>query len=324
MMSPDSAVPTTPSLAETPSGRSARAAQRRSLVLLVIGALLGITLAGYGLFTAKRSRALAIPPEVLALVNDRPILRSDYVTQVETQFATRFERSTEAQQHQVFEDMLAEELTVQRGLELDLPSFDPAVRSALVAGVELEISADVLAREPSDAELREYYTAHRDRYMSDGVMRLRELVTHDPNSLRREADARDAVAALRSGATPLEVMQRYQLADSMNLLEGGHVDLGDVFEFAAREKLDSKVFAAASRLLAGQVSDPISLPDGWHIVVMFARIPPAQQSYESAADAVWADLRKEELQRVRDANISYLRAKADIRLSAEARALLRQ
>ncbi|MGU7776437.1 hypothetical protein ACV229_40610 [Burkholderia sp. MR1-5-21] len=121
---------------------------RRSLIMLfACGALLGLGLAGYSLFTAKGTRTSAVPPEVMALVNGRPILRSDFVTQVQTQFSVAYAKSTPDQRSRVLDDMIAEELNVQRGVELDLPSFDPDVRAALVAGVEQH----VLAQRPSQA-----------------------------------------------------------------------------------------------------------------------------------------------------------------------------
>jgi len=57
---------------------------RRSMVLLALGALLGLAIAGYGLFTAKGTRSRSVPPEDLALVNNRPILRSDFMAQVQS------------------------------------------------------------------------------------------------------------------------------------------------------------------------------------------------------------------------------------------------
>src|SRR5579863_2954060 len=140
---------------------------RRSMLFFALGALIGLVIAGYGLFTAKGTRSHSVPPEDLALVNNRPILRSDFMTQVQTQFTLPFAQSTPAQRRQVLEDMLAEELQVQRGLEIDLPSFDPDVRSALVAGVELEISADVLAQQPTEAQLRSFYASHLGKYVSE-------------------------------------------------------------------------------------------------------------------------------------------------------------
>jgi parvulin-like peptidyl-prolyl isomerase len=298
---------------------------RRSMAFFALGALTGLVIAGYGLFTAKGTQSHAVPPEDLALVNNRPILRSDFMTQVQTQFTVPFAQSTPAQRRRVLEDMLAEELQVQRGLEIDLPSFDPDVRTAMVAGVELEISADVLAQQPTDQQLRDYYAAHRSKYVSQGQLRLRDLVAKSGGAARTVeqamSDAQQAVAALRA-ATPLEqVMQRYHLVDSGALLDAGHVDTGEVFEFAAKAKLGAGVYAAAATLQGGQVSDPIPQSDGVHVVVMVEHRMPVQEDYAVAANTVWTDFKNDAQTQVRDAEVRYLRSRADILLSSDARAL---
>jgi parvulin-like peptidyl-prolyl isomerase len=287
------------------------------MVFLSLGALLGLAIAGYGLFTAKGTRSHAVPPEDVALVNNRPILRSDFMTQVQAQFATPFAESTPQQRKSVLDDMLAEELEVQRGLEIDLPSFDPDVRTAMVAGVQLEITADVMAQQPTDEQLRRYYEANKGKYVIDGVLRMRDLVAKSGPATTTD----QAVTALRAGM-PLEpIMQRYRLEDSGALMDAGHVDTGEIFEFAAKAKLGPKVYAAAAILRGGQVSDPIGQSDGTHVIVMLEHRMPAQQGYAAAADKVWTDYKIDAQARVREANVRYLRSRADILLSTDARAL---
>jgi parvulin-like peptidyl-prolyl isomerase len=285
---------------------------RRSLILLSIGAVIGIGVAGYGLFTAKGTRVHSVPPEAMALVNQRPILRSDFITQVQTQYSVRFADTTAAQRQKVLDDMIDEELMMQRGLEVDLPSFDPDVRAALVAGVELQLFADVLAQKPDDAQLQAYYAAHRANYIRDGVMQVRDLVVGaDPKS-----DAAAAVAALRHGAALATVMQQFNLADSRRLLDSGRVDTGDVFDFAARARLDPAVFNAARQLASGQVSDPVRAADGLHIVVMVRRVAPVQRGFAEVSNEVWRDVSEDAKRRVRANNLRYLRSKADIQVAA--------
>jgi parvulin-like peptidyl-prolyl isomerase len=204
---------------------------------------------------------------------------------------------------------------MQRGLEIDLPGYDPDVRNALVAGVELEITADVLARQPTPEELHAYYDAHKDRYSSEGVMQLRDLVVktdaaHPAGAAL--ATATQAVAALRRGEALETVTQRFALTDSGRFMEGGHVDAGDLFQFAVRAKTDDATFRATLALKAGEISDPITLADGVHLIVMIKHRFPVAQTFEQAGDRVWADLKKEAQARVVAANIAYLRSRADI------------
>lgn len=299
---------------------------RRSLLLLAAGALIGLAIAGYGLFTAAGTATHSIPPEAIATVNGRLILRTDYVTQVQTQFGVTFKESTHEQRERVLQDMIDEELMVQRGLDADLASYDPEVRQALVNGVELQIFADVLAQQPSDADLKDYYDKHRDRYVRDGIMMVRDLVV--PLEGSRTPDqatqiAHDAIAALRKSKTLDHALvdaslPKFGLVDSRKLLDSGHIDTGNIFDFSAKARLDANVFAAASKLAPGQVSEPIVAMDGnVHVVVMIQRAPPLQRPFSDVGNEVWADLKKDAQQQVRTANLKYLRTKANI-LSAGA------
>jgi parvulin-like peptidyl-prolyl isomerase len=293
---------------------------RRSFTLLAIGALVGLAIAGYGLFTAPGTATRGIPAEAIATVNGRLILRTDFVTQVQTQFGVPFAESTEAQRRRVLDDMIAEELMVQRGLEADLASYDPEVRQALVNGVELQIFADVLARQPTDEQLKDYYEKHKDRYVRDGIMQLRDLMIPTGGGSQQSPEqafpiARKAADALRHGKALDAVMSEFGMRDSRKLLDSGHIDTGDVFDFSARARLDPQVFAVASKLGAGQTSDPVVASDGVHVLVMFKREPPRQRPFSEVGNEVWTDLKKDAQDQVRKGNLKYLAGKADIRIA---------
>ena len=294
------------------------AANRRSLILFACGALIGLAFAGYSLFTAKGTRTGTVPPEAMVLVNGRPILRSDFTTQVQTQFGLPFEQSTPAQRSEVLQEMIAEELGVQPGVEIDLPSFDPDVRAAMTAGVELEVTASVLAQQPTQEQMRQWYAMHKEKYASDASYRLRDFVARPGparDGAKAVADAAQAVAALRSGRSPGQVAKGFGLEDS------GRVDTGTVFDFAARARLEAPVYAAASRLAAGGVSDPVAAADGVHVVVMVEHRASEPQAYEAVADRVWADYKQQAKDQVLRSNVDFLRSRADVQLSDDARLL---
>src|SRR5580658_6387402 len=181
---------------------------RRSFVFMGSGALLGLLMAGYALFTARGTSTLVVPSEDVALVNQQPISRSDYLQQLQTLYGVDLGHSTAGQRRRVLDDMIREELFVQRGKELDVASTDPDVRSALVNAVELEIAENAITSQPSEAALRQFFEAHHDRYVSEGVMRVKDMI-----------NGRD------SGRTK-----------------------GDEFYFAAKIHLGDELFAAARDL----------------------------------------------------------------------------
>lgn len=292
---------------------------RRSFALLGLGAIAGLFIAGWGLFTAKGTLTHNLPPENVARVNQRAIYRSDFVEQTQTQYGVPFERTTLEQRRQVLGDMIDEELLVQRGIAVDLPASDPDVRAALVSGVELQMYADVLARQPTEDELRAYYEQHRDRYLSSGSMQLRDLLLNvgsgRDDALRR---AQAAVVELRRGAVlDDDFVARHGLRDSGRMQQGGKIDLGEVLDFAVEAKLGGPIYALARTMQTGDVSDPIPLADGLHIVVMKQRRTPQALTFEAVSKSVAGDMKREARTKVRSATLGYLRGKADILTTGE-------
>ena len=287
----------------------------RSLLLYAAGATLGLGLAGFALFTAKGTAVKTFPPEDVALVNGRQILRSDFRTQTEVEIGAAFNQTTPAQRRKVLDEMIAEELLVQRGLEVDLAATDPDVRSAMVSGVNLQVDADVLAQQPTEAQLRAFYDAHVEKYSSDGVMRLRDLVMPIGSGTAEAALARGQQASdeLAKGAPLDAVMAKYGLKDS------GGIDLGDNFDFAVKAKLGDDIYKAIAMLQPGQASGPVRRPDGIHVVVMVSRIASVKLDFAKAQDNVWQDYKREARESVEKANLKYLRGRADITLAPEFR-----
>ena len=299
---------------------TSRANVRRSMAMLALGAAVGLLIAGYGLFTARGTRSRSVPAEAVALVNQRPILRSDFMAQAEGQYAKPFAELTQPQRAATLEDMLAEELRMQRGLEIDLPSYDPDVRAALVAGVELEVAADVLAQQPTDEQLRTFYESNRGKYSSEGLVQLRDLVvTEDATRDHKEAlaAASRAIAALRGGTALANVIQQYRLKDSGRLMNGGKVDVEDIFEFALQAKFSPKLYEALKPLNAGEVSEPVEDSDGVHVIYVAARRRPLAQGFDAAKNAVWSDYKAALQARVNRGNLEYLRNRADILIAPD-------
>ncbi len=297
-------------------GSASEVNPRRSLILFAIGASLGLMIAGFGLFTAAGTKISGVPPEDVALINSRHILRSDFITQVQIETALPFDKTTRDQRQKVLNEMIDEELLVQRGLEVDLAASDPDVRMAEVNGVQLQVDADVLAQQPSDQQLETYYNAHKDKYAAEGIMALRDLVIKpDDNTTADQAKdkALKAAAAYRKGDTGDDVAATYSLKDS------GKLDRGDLFDFAVRIKLSPGLYAAAAKLSNHQASDVIEENGEFHVLLMDKRQAPPERSFADARDAVLQDFKKDEQTRVENANLSYLKSKADIQLSPEFR-----
>ena len=281
---------------------------RRSFTLMAAGALTGLILAGYALFTARGTSTLVVPPEDVALVNQQPISRSDFQQQLQILYSVDNAHSTAEQRTKVLNDMIREELFVQRAKELDVASFDPEVRSAMVASVELEIAADAITAQPTEAQLRAYYVAHRERYASEGTMAVRDYVF----STVQAADSARAAALLTSSAIAPEQWSLWHAADSGKVV-------GTEFYFAVKLHLGDTLYEAARQLSDGGTSAPIPRSDGIHVLYMLSNQKPVPFEFEAAKAQVLSDYRSSAVARLRIQDEAFLRKRANILLAEDVR-----
>jgi SurA N-terminal domain len=282
--------------------------RRRSFVLMTMGALIGLGLAGYSLFTARGTSTLSVPAEDVALVNQQPISRSDFLALLQTLYGVDLSHATREQRQKVLNDMIREELFVQRGKELDLASVDPEVRSALVNAVELEISESAITAQPSEEVLREFYAQHPERYVSEGIMNVRDWV-FPADELRDPAGGPEA---LKAAVTAPETLTRLHGRDS------GRTK-GDEFYFAARIHLGDQLFASARELPEGAASSPLALSDGIHVLYMVKNTRPVRLDFAKAYPQVLTDYRNQAIAQLKAGDESFLRKRANVRVADDLR-----
>jgi hypothetical protein len=290
---------------------------RTARALLPVAAILiGLVLAGLGLFRAAPVPPMAVPPGYVALVNQKGLLLSDYIAQTQVETSRSFAETTPAERSRVLREMINEELLVQRALVLDLPETTNEVRGSLVSAVNAQVAAPVLAYVPSDAELRAYYEKFRQNYTGPGSMLLHDLVLHvggyenaDQSPTQALADATEAVYQLRSGASLAYVMEHFGFANS------GRMDDTEQLDFAVKLHLGDKLYKVAAQMRDGEVSEPIQDGDGVHILVMVRHEFPKVVDFSAVRDRVYLDFRAAASSRATQENINLLRSQAQILLA---------
>jgi PPIC-type PPIASE domain/SurA N-terminal domain len=300
-------------MAATPPGDAGwrnfgQVSSRRSFVLMGCGALIGLSAAGYSLFTARGTSTLMVPAEDVALVNQQPISRSDYLLQLQTLYGVDLQHATAAQRRKVLDDMIREELFVQRGKELDVASTDPEVRAAMVNAVELEIAADAITSQPSEAQLRAYFAAHHSRYASEGIMNLRDYVF--PSGEPSMAAA--AAETLKTTPPTPALLARWHASDSGKVSD-------EEFYFAAKIHLGERLFEAARDLPDGRPSVPIAGADAIHVLYMFKNTRPVPFDFAAARDQVLTDYRNDAIGHLRSGDEAFLRKRANILIADDVR-----
>jgi hypothetical protein len=275
----------------------------RSFVFSTVGALIGLMVAAYALFTAKGTSTLIVPAEDVAIVNEQPIARSDYAASLRALYAASPAEVTAEQRHQVLNDLVREELFVQRAKELDVAAFDPEVRAAMARSVEESVAADAVTRIPNEPQLRTFYAANRDRYANEGVMTLRDLVFSPGQALA-------AAKALREGRRPDEVLSEFSGHDSQAVK-------GEEFYFAAKIHLGEPLFLAARGLPNGGVAGPIAAADGDHVLFMVQNHVPPPFSFEQARGRVQSDYTQDAINRLQSKQAEFLRKRANVRIAED-------
>jgi len=257
-----------------------------------------------------------VPPGYAALVNQKGILLSDLMSQAMTELGKPFSEVTPPERARVLHEMIDEELLVQRAVVLDLPETTTEVREAMTGGVNAQVAAPLLAEQPSDEQLRASYDAHRSKYTADGSMSVRDLVLHiggyenaDQSMAQANIDATEAVYQLRAGASVDYVMEHFGFTDS------GRTKNGNEPDYAAKLHLGDTLYAAASKLTEGEVSEPVSDKDGLHVIIMERRRPPTTADFASARSAVYADYREDIGKQAQRDNVRILRTQAQIILA---------
>ncbi len=284
---------------------------KRSMILCAVGAVVGLGVAGVGLFSARGTATRNVPPEDIALVNQRPVLRSDFVAQLENETGETFEQATRAEKLKVLDEMIREELLVQRGLELDFAETDQPTRNALAMAMDQQALAEVTTSQPAERQLHEFYEKNPGKYASDGILTVRHLVIPAGSGTpeQRAQKAREVVAALRAGAAVEEVIARFGLTEPRND--------GDEFYFAAKIHLGEVLFARALKLEDGEVTEPLSEPDGVHVVKVIRDKVPVPLSFERARLQVLTDLKNAQQERLMAASMRFLRERAKILVASD-------
>lgn len=286
-----------------------QASSRRSLAFFALGAIIGLAIAAFSLFTAGGNANRGIPEGAIARVNQGQILESDFRKQVEVLTGEPFDKATPAQRQEVLDSMIAEELLVQRGIEVSLQNSDAGVREALVAGVNLQTEADVLSRQPEESDLHNYFQRNSARYVSAGATRLHHLL------LPAGSDPQAVVLALKQGVSLEHVAAKFRLKE---LGDGGKTPLPDV---ALKGSLGDRLFAELLKLKSGEISVPVLEGDGAHLLVVAQRDAPAPQPYELARQTVASDFQRDALKTAQDEYVRFLRGKADVEVRQPAEKL---
>ena len=258
--------------------------ERRARVLLALGAATGLAMAVASLVAGTGERRLAA--DTVAIVNETPIRRDDYLRALAAVANDRRTPLDEADKRRILNRLIDEELLLQRGLALGLAERDRSVRAPLVAA-----TIDLLARataEPSTAELRAFYDAHRDYFAEPGRLRVRQILVRIEGRSEASAQGRadDVARRLRAGEAFETV--RAALGDE----EAAPIPDDLLFVEKLRDYVGDTAARAALALDVGGTSDAVRTSMGFHVLQVVERTPSVVPELEAAIDRVRVEHRR--------------------------------
>ncbi len=258
---------------------------RRIVALLLVGPAL--------LIACKRKPA--IPPDVIARVNERMITLSDFKRYLDRNAGTDLAQLTpevaSAMLDQFTEEVVLSEYAAAHGVEVPAEKIAAAVRSEAGATViekrddmrreKLLANIAAEAQEPSNADIQTYYEQHQSDFRSGEEVRVRQILVHD------EALANDIVKQLRGGASFDELSSQHSSAP--NAKRGGEIG------FVSRGELPKMFEDEIFKLKPGQVSDAIQTDSSFHIFRVDDRRAPGTLDAESAAPLIRVRMKEDAL-----------------------------
>ena len=288
--------------------------------------------------------ALAHPPraagadEVVAKVNDRPIMRSELDRELLIQHGQEVLEKIIAR-HALRQDMAA------RGIEVTDAEVDAAVeidREAIratygdrctleeIVDFRLDMNMESYREEvvrlrlymerslrgrirPDEADLMLFFAAHRRRYDVPAQAKVRHLlVAVEPGASRRRwQEARLKAERLRrqaAGGVDFAKLVRLRSDDKATRRKGGLLGVVASNDERITEDLRKVIFS----LRPGQIGGPVMGREGYRLVQVMESMPGRRVDFEKVKERVRADYVKAKLDEEAKLYIKRLMAEADI------------
>jgi hypothetical protein len=270
--------------------------------------LLHFLLLGAVIFAANawRSRMKPAGP-----TPERIEISAGTITWLSEGFARQWHRGPDADELRgLVNDHIREELLHREALALGLDRNDTIVRRRMAQKMEFLTQDLASAAESDDAALRTFFATNATRYAKSARVSFRHVYfSRERRGPRLEADAREALDALRQGASEETAGDPFLREHEFTDVDPDQIAAGLGREFAT----------AVSVLPAGEWRGPVDSSYGTHLVQVTARTDPYPVAFEAVREAVARDLSEEHR---RLANTEFLaRLKARYQITVDEAAL---
>jgi len=238
---------------------------------------------------------LVSPPRPAA-PGSRIELTEDDLKQIEMVWTAKWLRPpTPAEWRDLVDSKVREEVLYREALKMGLDQDDVIIRRRLGQKLEFLIEDVSSIRDPSTAELESWYKRNGAQFSLPGKATFCHIYfSPDVRSLRAEADAARALAALPAGTTcNSSAALGDRFPDQNYYAERTPDDVANSFGTQFAQSL--------FRLKPGSWQGPVESGFGWHLVLVDtltpARIPAFGEVDRATIRSAWLDSQREESKR---------------------------
>lgn len=270
----------------------------RDIALLLLGVLAGVLLAAFSLIDVP---VRSLPETVSATVNDKPISDAQLTNR---QDRLAMQGASKLVVEQSLTQLIDEELLIQRGEELDLVRLDSNVRESLLAAMRNAIASEQQATEPSEEELRQYFSRQKDLFTTPSQFHIEHIQVRDVAEANQISEAFNYGASFDTLRTKI---------DQSNIRQLPPVPLSSE---ALKRFLPESVVTAVLQSTADRIG-PIETDRGTYYLNIKQRLLPEQPVFEQVRTQVQNEFALEQEQAAYDTYLSWLRRRAEIRQQEE-------
>ena len=232
----------------------------------------------------------------------------------QTWTSQRLREPTADELKDLVDELLNEKLMAREAEQMGLDQDDTIIRRRLAQKLKFLIDDTARLVEPTDVELRQYYSANPTRFGAPETLSFRQIYFNPANRKDAAADAKSELAALSGtgGDADARAGDRLLLGESFDNTD--ELALAGMFgaEFA------DEVFA----LGPGAWRGPIKSGYGFHLVLVTQHRPTALKPFEGVRDAVLAEWRRAKQAELSREYLLALRTKYGADLDDSAKAIL--
>lgn len=239
---------------------------------------------------------------------DEIVVDGARIEALDAQFRRLWQRPpSQAQLQSLVDEWIREEMLYREGLAMGLDRNDSIIRKRVAQKLSF-ISEDIMKVTPSEAQLNQWFSEHRDDYRQEMILTFQQILLDDGTDEARAqltaAEVRDAVAA---GSEPAEL--------GMATLLPGEFPAGTYGAIA--QTFGESLAAELRGIPLGEWHGPVSSEYGAHLVRVTARDPGRYLELAEVRSRVERDLIRARLDEANRAFLDQLRSRYRISIEGE-------